>query len=189
MSKQRLTEEDYINAAKTLNVEVAMIKAFAKKEAKASGFFSNGEPRILFERHKFHKKTNGLHSKKHPDISNSKPGGYGKETSQHDRLAKACVLNRTAALESASWGLFQVMGENWKSLGYPSLQNFINDMYNSEQKHLEAFIRFIKVNKIDVDMRKKDFASIGRKYNGPNYKINNYDTDLKKYYIQFGGKI
>lgn len=187
--KAKITEQDYINAAKQLNVEVAMIKAFAKKEAKSSGFITDSEPRILFERHKFHQKTKGIYSAKYPDISNKTPGGYGKEAVQHKRLQKASALNRNAALESASWGLFQVLGENWKSLGYATLQAFVNAMYESEAKQLDAFIRFIKVNKIDVDMRNKNFQNIARKYNGPNYAINNYDKDLKKYYIQFGGKI
>ncbi|MGV0845709.1 N-acetylmuramidase family protein [Empedobacter falsenii] len=187
--KPRLTEQDYINAAKQLNVEVAMIKAFAKKEAKSSGFITESEPRILFERHKFHQKTNGKYSVENPDISNKTPGGYGKESDQHKRLQKAANLNRNAALESASWGLFQIMGENWKALGYPTLQAFINAMYESEAKQLDAFIRFIKVNKIDIDMRNKNFKNIARKYNGPNYAINNYDKDLEKYYKQFGGKI
>ncbi|MCA4782119.1 N-acetylmuramidase family protein [Empedobacter stercoris] len=187
--KPKITEQDYIDAAKTLNVEIAMVKAFAKKEARSSGFITATEPRILFERHKFHNKTGGKFSKDHPDISNKTPGGYGKEADQHKRLQKASTLNRNAALESASWGLFQIMGENWKSLGYPTLQAFINAMYESEAKQLDAFVRFIKVNKIDVDMRNKNFKNIARKYNGPNYAINNYDKDLEKYYKQFGGKI
>lgn len=186
--KNKINEQDYINAAKQLNVEVAMVKAFAKKEAKSSGFITDSEPRILFERHKFHKKTQGIYSSKYPDISNKTPGGYGKESAQHKRLQKASSLNRNAALESTSWGLFQILGENWKDLGYSTLQSFINSMYESEQKQLDAFIRFIKVNKIDVDMRNKNFKNIARKYNGPNYAINNYDKDLEKYYNQFSTK-
>jgi len=188
MSKQLLVEQDYIDAAKELNVEVAMIKALAKKEARGAGFLKTGEPRILFERHKFHQKTKGLHSVKYPDISNAKAGGYGKESSQHDRLGKAVVLNRSAALESASWGLFQVLGENWKSLGYQSIQEFVNAMYKSEKEQLDAFIRFIKVNRIDVDMRAKNFRNIARKYNGPAYEKNNYHTDLEKFYKEFASK-
>ena len=45
-----------------------------------------------------------------------------------DKLAQAVVLNRDAALQSCSWGRFQVLGLNWKSLKYESLQEFINCM-------------------------------------------------------------
>lgn len=187
--KARLTELDYIHAANSLNVDLALIKAIAKKEAKSSGFNTDGTPIILYERHKFHQKTKGKYSRQYPDISNPTPGGYGKYSEQHSKLAKAAKLNRNAALESASWGLFQIMGENWEDLGYSSLQQFVNAMYHSEQKQLEAFVRFIKFKKIDVDMRNKDWDAIARKYNGPNHAKNNYVPALKEYYKLYGGKL
>ena len=188
-NKSNITEQDYIEAAKRLNVEVAFIKAIAKKEAKSSGFNTGGTPVILYERHKFHQKTKGIYSAKYPDISNKVPGGYGKYSEQHSKLARAVQLNRTAALESCSWGLFQVMGENWMDLGYKSIQDFVNAMYRSEKDQLEAFVRFILFKKIDVDMRNKNFDNIALKYNGPNHAKNNYVPELKALYKQFGGKL
>lgn len=193
MKNNRLTPEEITQAAKELNVQEAWIKAFLEKEvksAKKEAFCKDGiRPTILFERHIFHRLTGGIYSKKYPDISNSKPGGYGKYSEQHNRIGKAAILNRDAALMSASWGGFQIMGENWKYLGYKSLQAFINDMYESEYKQLMAFVKFIKVRGIDKYMRAGDFQTVSRLYNGPNYKKNNYDTDLKKYFLSFGGKI
>ncbi|AZA64465.1 DUF3380 domain-containing protein [Chryseobacterium carnipullorum] len=59
-----LTEQDYINAAKELGCEVAAIKAVAEVESRGSGFLSSGEPKILFERHRFYKYTNGKYYNK-----------------------------------------------------------------------------------------------------------------------------
>ena len=183
MNKQQLTLQDYKDAAKLLNVDYKMILAIAKKEDKrGSGFNDDGMPIILFERHKFFQKTDGKYYAENPDICNPKPGGYGKYSEQHPKLDRAVKLNKKAALESASWGRFQIMGENWKDLSYKDIQQFVNAMYESELKHLEAFVRFIKFKKIDVYMRAKNFQKIAELYNGKNYKINRYDTELEKIY-------
>ena len=52
MSKT-LTEQQIKEAAKTAGIEYAALKAVIEVEARSSGFFSTGEPAILFERHKF----------------------------------------------------------------------------------------------------------------------------------------
>ncbi|MGA0525154.1 N-acetylmuramidase domain-containing protein, partial [Escherichia coli] len=63
-----------------------------------------------------------------PNIVNPKPGGYVGGAGEWDRLARAIEINRPAALESASWGLFQIMGFHWKLLGFASVQAFVNAM-------------------------------------------------------------
>ncbi|MEJ2621539.1 MAG: N-acetylmuramidase domain-containing protein [Candidatus Thiodiazotropha sp.] len=37
---------------------------------------------------------------------------------EHTRLKKTSTLNETAALKSAPWGKFQIMGFNYKAVGY-----------------------------------------------------------------------
>jgi hypothetical protein len=178
-----LTEQDYINAARELNCEVAAIKAVAEVESNGSGFLPSGEPKILFEGHIFYKLTNGKFG-----LSNvSYPKWISKyyNENQHARLAKAVSLDRNAALQSASWGKFQVMGSNWKPLGYSSLQHFITAMYEDEGKHLDSFVRFVKVNKLDDEIRKKDWTGFARGYNGPGYAKNNYDVKMKKAYEKY----
>ena len=184
--KPILTIKDYQEAAKLLNCEVAAIRAVAEVESKGDGFLPDGRPTLLFERHVFHKKTGGKYSATYPDISNKTAGGYGKGgANQHIRLAKAANLNRDAALESASWGKFQIMGYHWKELGYKSLQSFINAMYESEAKHLEAFVRFIQVNGLADELRNKQWAKFARAYNGPNYEKNNYHTKMANAYKKY----
>ena len=71
-----LQESDFIEAANLLNCEVEAVKAVAEVESSGSGFLSNGKPKILFERHYFHRLTGGKFSAKNPDISNKSSGGY-----------------------------------------------------------------------------------------------------------------
>ncbi len=59
-------------------------------------------------------------------------------------MEQAKQIDVDSALMSTSWGQFQVMGENWKQLGYASVQEFVEQQFASESYQLEAFIRFIE---------------------------------------------
>lgn len=48
-----LTESDYVDTAQMLGCEIAVVKAITDVESKDFGFFENGKPVILFERHVF----------------------------------------------------------------------------------------------------------------------------------------
>ena len=184
-----LQECDFITAANLLGCEVAAIKAVDEVESRGSGFLPSGKPKILFERHYFHRLTSGKYSSTHASVSNSKPGNYGPAGEhQHLRLEEAAKLDRTAALQSASWGRYQIMGSNWDELGYSSLQEFINAMYASESEHLMAFVKFVKVNNLTTAIRKKDWATFAKGYNGKNYAINQYDKKLAIAYAKYSKK-
>lgn len=214
MSDKKLTLAQIQAQAKSLGVEIAALRAVHEIEAKGAGFLASGEPVILFERHIFYRKLREmkypnlakLFFARRPDLCNPSGGGYGKTTEQHSRLKQAQALLtqvlplldpskscdkkiieqvRECALMACSWGIGQVMGMNWESLGYPSLQDFINDMYESEGKQLEAMCRFIKVNGLVDEMQRKDWVTFARVYNGADYRKNQYDIKLAKAYAKF----
>jgi hypothetical protein len=191
-----ITEKKFQECAKTLKVEVAAVKAVAEVESGGSGFLSTGEPVILFEPHIFWKELRKLGwtvgqlevlRKKHPDILypvwGSKP--YGKSSQQHARLNRAVLIHRFAALQSASWGKFQIMGFNWKATGAKNLQQFINWMYSDEDFHLTAFCNYISASFLDDELRAKDWKAFARAYNGPGYWKNKYDTKLLTAYNKY----
>lgn len=188
-----LTEQQIREAAKKANIEYAALKAVIEVEARSSGFFSTGEPAILFERHIFWRRLGAIRwftmrakiMALHPRVCNPVAGGYGRFSEQHDKLRIAVSYNRDVALESASWGVGQVMGYHWKALGYPSLQQFINDMYHSEAKQLEAMIRYIKINNLVDELQRHDWVGFARGYNGVGYKRNNYDEKLRQAYRKY----
>lgn len=190
MPKLQLTESDFDRAANALGVSVPAIKAVAEVESRGEGFLDTGEPKILFEPHIFSRLTGGAYDKSHPDISYPKwkPGAYGTVSSQHGKLQRAAALDRDAAMQSCSWGLFQVMGFNWKAAGFKSLQAFVNAMYKGVDGHLDALVGFISGDhdmlRALQNLRWGDFA---RLYNGPGYKANRYDEKMAASYRKFGG--
>ena len=184
--KRGLTEEDYNAAATQLKVEVAAIKAVAEVETTGNAFDKEGRPRILFERHYFHRLTGGKYDKKNPNISNKKAGGYGKFSAQYGKLERAYQLDANAALRSASWGRFQIMGDNYQSAGFNTVKKFVLAMTQSELEHLKAFTNFVEHNKSMLKaLQDKDWAGFASKYNGAGYKKNDYDTKLKAAYERF----
>lgn len=181
-----LSETDYKQAAEALGCEVAAIKAVAEVESGPYGaFLPSGEPVILFERHLFSRLTHHQYDATHPDISNPVAGGYGPVSAQHQRLQQAAALDHDAAMQSASWGRFQVLGSNWSSLGYGSLQEFINAMYAGESGHLDAFVRYVKVNKLARWLQSCNWAKFAAGYNGPSYRKYHYDTKLAAAYAKY----
>jgi hypothetical protein len=181
-----LTQDQIHTAANEAGIEFAALRSVIQVECKGSGFDTTGAPVILFERHIFYRQLSaegkvGIQLKashERPDLCNQEQGGYGLESAQHGRLQAACSYDRTAALESASWGLGQIMGYQWKALGYSALQDFINAMYKDEAGQLDAMIRFIKVNKLVDYLNNHQWAAFAAKFNGPSYAINHYDTKL-----------
>lgn len=174
---------DYISAARALDCEAAAVEAVAITETRSAAFDSQGRPTILFERHKFYKYTNGAHAATHPDLCNAVAGGYGSTSSQYDRLARAKALNEEAALKSASWGKFQIMGFRHPEAGYATVFTMVEAMKRSEQDHFEAFVKFVKADdRLLRAIRQKDWATFARIYNGEKYAENQYDTKMKQYY-------
>ena len=54
------------------------------------------------------------------------------------------MLDEPAALKSASWGLFQIMGENYGAAGFRSVEAFVDAMLTRRSNHLLSFINFVK---------------------------------------------
>lgn len=192
MSKQ-LTNEQIKELASSYGIEYACLKAVIEVESAGSGFVGN-LPKILYEPHIMHRlltqdKWITVRNKMmadEPSLCYPRWGTYkyGKTSEQHNKLAIASKYSREHALQACSWGLGQVMGFHWKSLGYPSLQAFINDMYESEAKQLDAMLRFIKSNDLLNHLRNRDWAKFARGYNGAGYAKNQYDIKLARAYAK-----
>lgn len=189
-----ISEQAYKDSAASIGVDIAAIKAVAEVESAGEGFVSEGIPKILFEPHIFWKELRKRGINPEPlqsdilyPVWGTKP--YGKVSQQHDRLKKATEINREAALMSASWGKFQIMGFNYKAAGFDSLQDFINAMYKDEDSHLLAFTQYIKNTHLDDELRNKDWKGFARGYNGALYFKNAYDKKLAASYNKFKGSL
>ncbi len=189
-----LTDADYASAAKLLKCDIPAIKAVAEVESSGNGFLTDGRVKILFEGHQFYRLTKGAFADSHPTIcyqkwttqfytkgANADIRGAGELT----RLAEAMTLNHDAALLSASYGKFQIMGFNFAICGFVTVDAFYQAMQVSEAEQLLAFCSYIKHNFLDDELRNHDWARLARAYNGPEYKKNSYDTKLDNSYKKF----
>jgi len=187
-----LSEKDLLTVAEDLGVELAVIKAVNEVESSGQGFLGN-KPKILFEGHVFWRrlKEHGLDPNKF--VAGNENILYSRWTREHyfggarehERLDKAKKIHENAALESASWGLFQIMGYHWKSLGYKSVKDFVRLMNKSEGEHIKAFGRFIVAHNLSKYLKSRDWANFARRYNGPGYKTNKYDEKLARAYNKY----
>ncbi|MEO5331640.1 MAG: N-acetylmuramidase domain-containing protein [Magnetococcus sp. YQC-5] len=178
-----LSSDGIADVCDLLQVKAAEVWSVLRVETSGKGFLSDRRPQILFERHIFSKRTNHQYDATHPGISSPTPGGYGNGgANQYTRLNEAIALNREAALESASWGIGQVMGFNATSVNYPNATAMIHAMVENEDAQLMAMARFIVNNKLARALTIHDWASFARGYNGSNYAINQYDAKLASEY-------
>lgn len=185
--KAKLTSADFARAARVLGCDHLAIQAVAQVEAPRGAFQQDGLPTILFERHWFSRLTKGRFDRVIPDLSNPKAGGYGTYAEQHTRLSIASGFDRDAALQAASWGMFQIMGFNHAKAGHLTLQGFINAMYRDEPAHLDAFVALIKSFGLADELRDHRWADFAAGYNGQNYRANQYDTKIAAAYRALGG--
>lgn len=162
----------------TLGVSEPEVWAVLTVETRGFGFLKDRRPQILFERHIFHRLTRGRHDASHPDISNAKAGGYVGGSAEYTRLEKAMSLNEKAALESASWGIGQVMGFNYKVAGFDSVHDMVAQMVKDENGQLMAMANFIKGNNLASALQRQNWVSFARGYNGRDFKKNDYDARL-----------
>src|SRR5580700_7067211 len=139
-----LSPEGLAAAATQLSVGTAEIAAVFSVETRGAGYLPDRRPQILFERHYFSRLTAGQFDATNPEVSAPTPGGYGDSGAhQYDRLSEAIGLNREAALRSASWGLAQVMGDNYPAAGFAGVEQMVAAVSDSEDAQLEAMAGFI----------------------------------------------
>lgn len=192
---KKITNEQLQQIADKYGIPLASLKSVIEVECRGHGFTASGEPTILFEPHIFYSrltKKNFITLRnrimvKEPDLCYAKwkQGLYGSYASQHKKLQRAVKYERDCALESCSWGLGQVMGYHWKSLGFSSLQEFINLVYRDEMGQVEVMMRYLEKNDLLESLREQNWHSFALGYNGKGYKKNQYHVKLKQAYEQF----
>ncbi len=217
---------EQLRTSHDIKLEMPVLKAIMSVESNGSGFINNdpqGRAKILFEGHVFWRSLQ--HFDVNPDefIQGNEDILYRRWTRAHykggaaeyDRLTKAMNIHKQAAIYAASWGKFQVLGENlehntkqrlyefatdpnkadFKDYYYHDIQDFYDKQQESEIYHLLDFLAFIQAKTVKgtplidfvagSDESKYDWAKFAYGYNGSGYKKNQYDTKLKTAYDRF----
>lgn len=202
-----ITEAQFKEAADALKAPVSCIKAVYKIEANGSGFLDDGlvkgaydsqdRVKILFEGHRFWKllAKAGVSRLKllkaamqFPNVLYEKwdRKQYKGGTKEWDiRMAQAYQVcdflgvHRSIAFGAASYGSFQIMGENYALCGYADAQSMLTAFNTGgEKEQLRAFVMFIKSKGLDKALREKNWPVFAKGYNGTGYRENKYDTRL-----------
>jgi hypothetical protein len=196
-ASKRLMQIDFVEAANALGADVsaAIVKAFAEVESGGrSGFGPGGLPIIAYEGHVFRRLTKKRYDAGHPLLSYPYTNKAGPQWRQNNRthtqswqtLRAAMQLDFLAALQSCSWGMFQVMGFNFKSCGFDSVTHFVAAMKAGEREQLGAFIGFCKSRSgLCRALADKDYQKIALLYNGVDY--GNYDELIERSYKKYAG--
>lgn len=200
MSAKWLSQRDIDAFAAERSLEVSVVRAVYGVEASGIGFVGV-RPKILFEGHVFWKQLRaaGIDPARHvggnadilfPDWT---PRSYVGGLAEYDRLERAARIDRGAALRSASWGLFQILGYHAESLGFADVEAFADAMARSEAAHLDAFGRVIAANRYRGRsllslLRAKHWAAFAAGYNGPGYARNHYDVKLAAAYRKYSAQ-
>jgi hypothetical protein len=183
-----LTAAGLANVCQQLGVKAPEVWTivFTETDPPNGGFWSSGKPQILYEQHVFHRLTKGRFDASHPNISSKHAGNYGKSGEhQYERLAEAIGCDEPAALQSASWGMGQTLGENFKQVGFATPQDLVAQMMYSEDQQLLAMAREILNSHNDAALMTHDWKNFARVYNGSNYAKNHYDEHLRSWYAKF----
>lgn len=199
-----LTEADFRGALDRLSCSYAQLRAVDEVESGGGwltdvradileldghGGFIDGPnlPKILFEAHVFDRETGGRFRQSHPNLSSPKWNRalYIGGQAEWGRLHKAMQLDASAALRSASYGRYQIMGFNYRLAGFATVEAFVDAMKGSERAHLQAFVTFIVNSKLSDELRQisnfhADCIPFARGYNGKGYAANSYHVKIAR---------
>jgi N-acetylmuramidase/Putative peptidoglycan binding domain len=179
-----LSSAGLASAANSIGVGAPEIWTVLTVETSGCGFLADRRPQILFERHVFHRLTHGQFDD--GAISDPSPGGYGPRGAfQYQRLQLAIAKDRSAALQSASWGIGQVMGFNFRAAGFSDAESMVAAMSDSEDAQLAAMGGFLLANHLAAPLAGHDWKAFALGYNGQNYAINQYDKKLGDAFTKF----
>lgn len=193
---EKLTDARIAEIARENGIHPAALLAVKLIESGTkSGFLDSGKPQILFEGHVFYKymKANvkSLDMNKlcaqypnivYPKWDRSKYFGGEKEWT---RLEQARKINMKYANYAASWGMFQVMGFNYKTCGCKSIDEFVEKMCTSQEQQLLLSINFIKNSNLMVPLQNRQWATFAKGYNGPGFAQNKYHIKLQAAYNNY----
>lgn len=192
--KNTFNENDFETLAQRIGVEPAAVRAVAEVETKGrGGFLPDARAVILFEGHVFWQrlKLYGLnpvdYMRGNEDILHLEwtRRHYRGGVREYERLARAMKINKQAALESASWGVFQIMGFNHKLCGCDTVQEFVDRMNKNSGEQLSLWCEFMKNTGLAHCLRHHKWSLFSLRYNGKGYKVNKYDKRLKEAYEKY----
>lgn len=170
-----------------IKAEPEALAAFIKVESGGKGFNTDGKLIIQFEPVWFRRKApyapSGKWSVNKVDI----------QSKEWIAFNDAFRINPTAAMESTSIGLGQVMGFHYKRLGYRSVDDMWDDAKKGEERQIFQMAEFIRTDSALLRaLILKDWHTVAVRYNGAGYQAlakrygrEPYNISMKKAYNMY----
>jgi hypothetical protein len=180
-------------AAREAGLEAAALLAIAAVESGGQVFAlvdGRQEPLIRFEGHYFDRRLSaekqaaaraqGLAAPMAGAIANPKD-----QAGRWKMLERAAAIDAKAAYESVSWGIGQVMGAHWRSLGYESVDALVEGARSGALGQIRLMVRYIEMAELTQALRDRDWPAFAHGYNGPGYRKNAYDEKIADAYEHY----
>lgn len=170
----KITLKEIQELAAEFKLPVSKIQAIKHVESGGIGFDAKtGKIIIQFEPVWFKRKA--------PYTPSGKWSVNGVERQAEEWVAfnDAFSKNPTAAMESTSIGLMQVMGFHYKRLGFKTVGEMWDYAKKSEKNQLWLGMEFLRTDPtIFKAIIASDWKTVAYRYNGENYHILGYDKKL-----------
>ncbi|MDQ2632142.1 MAG: N-acetylmuramidase domain-containing protein [Pseudomonadota bacterium] len=180
------TASEIREVALEFDIEPAAMLAIVEVESAGSVFAvieGRQEPLIRFEGHYFDRRLSGdaLARARAEGLASPTAGAVANPASQAARwrlLQRAAAIDHKAAYESVSWGLGQVMGAHWAWLGFADVDALVSEAREGAAGQARLMARFIDKSGLTEAIRRRDWETFARGYNGPGFRKNAYHTKL-----------
>lgn len=171
-AERALSPTGFDAAAQVLCTDIACVRAVIEVETGGTGYDTSGRLKMLFEPHVFYRLLDALPNKVKLGEACANGVAYAAwgerpyPDNSYPRLAIASRIDTGAALSACSWGLGQIMGLNYRRLGYTAVIDMIRDAQKSEDVQLEQMVKFIIINGIASCLRERNWTAFAARYNG-----------------------
>ena len=174
--------------AQTVAIDVGALHALLLVETVGRGFYTNGLPKILLERHYVYKLATAHERSLLPEtVCNATPGGYQGGLAEWSRFDTVAAVDVNLAIQSCSWGIAQIMGIQCQRFNMSPMA-FLLEQVTNEDTQIALLGRYITANAaLRQALQQHDWAEVARLYNGADYAENHYDTKLATAYASFQG--
>jgi hypothetical protein len=191
-----------VAAAQAAGIDAAALLSVVECETNGAPFEVDGRtPTLLYERHVAFREA----AKKGKSIQAAfikaglaiprwnKATQYKDERTSALRLAlitRARAIHEEVTNASASWGLGQTLGNQYEELGFESATDLVDYMTEGGlTAQIKVLIAEVKAKSLVKALNTQDFATFARRYNGPAYAQNQYDTRMLAAYKRWSRKL
>lgn len=164
----------------------AAVAAIVEVESGGAPFGPDGRPIILYEPHVAWRVATPTQQAAlaQAGLAYRKWGEQPYPKQQADRWRQfdrcAFVASRAVAIQACSWGVGQVLGENWRMLGFSGPER-VFDAAQTVEGQVDLMVRFLRGAGLTDAVNALDWRTVARRYNGPG-QVDRYAALMERAY-------